>query len=120
MTIEALLFLSRGGEKREGADTLAVETLLGLVRGMRREGKRRGGRGANHVLGKGLAKCDLVALLDEVADSVGILVGVTGREPLVRHVEKGEVAAVLDGVGNGPPLLSGWVDASRVVRTCVE
>lgn len=76
--------------------------------------------GANHVLGEGLTKRDLVALLDKVTDSVGVLVRVAGCEPLVCHIEKRKVAAILDGVGDGPPLLGGWINTSRVVRARVQ
>lgn len=74
----------------------------------------------NHVLGEGLTECDLVTLLDKVTDGVGILIGVTGCEPLVCHVEEREVTAVLDDIGDGPPLFGSRVNTSRVVRTCVK
>lgn len=61
-----------------------------------------------------------MALLDEVTHGVGILVSITGCEPLVRHIEEREVAAVLDGIGDGPPLFGSRVNTSRVVRTCVQ
>lgn len=77
-------------------------------------------REANHILGKGLTECDLVALLDEVTDGVGILVGVTGREPLVCHVEERKVAVVLDDIGDGPPLFGSRINTSWVVRACME
>lgn len=61
-----------------------------------------------------------MALLDKVADSVGIFVCITGREPLVRHIEKRKVTAILDGIGDGPPLLGGRVNTSWVVCARVE
>lgn len=116
MTVEAPLFLGGGGEEGESADTLAVEALLGLVSGCR----GRDERGANHVLGEGLTKRDLVTLFDKVTDSVGVLVRIAGCEPLVCHIEKRKVAAILDGVRDGPPLLGGWINTSRVVCARVE
>jgi len=73
-----------------------------------------------HVLGEGLGQTGLVALLDEVAERVGILVGVAGSEALVGHVEEGVVVALLDGVADLPPLLLSRVDTSGVVCAGVE
>lgn len=61
-----------------------------------------------------------MALLDEEADWEGVLVGVTGREALVSHVEEGEVLALLDGIADLLPLLWGRVDTSGVVCAGVE
>lgn len=61
-----------------------------------------------------------MALLDKVTDGVGVFVRVTGREPLVRHIEERKVATILDGIGDGPPLLGGRVNTSWVVCACVE
>lgn len=61
-----------------------------------------------------------MALLDKVTYSVGVFVRVAGCEPLVSHIEKCKVAAILDGIGDGPPLLGGWVNTSRVVRARVK
>lgn len=61
-----------------------------------------------------------MALLDEEADGEGILVGVTGGEALVSHVEEGEVLARLDGIADLLPLLWGRVDTSGVVCAGVE
>jgi len=73
-----------------------------------------------HVLGEGLGQTGLVALLNEVAERVRILVGVTRREALVGHVEEGVVVALLDGVADLPPLLLGRVNTSRVVCAGVQ
>ena len=61
-----------------------------------------------------------MALLDEVADSESILVGVTTGKALVGHVEEGVVLALLHGVADGAPLLLSRVNTSRVVGTSVE
>lgn len=75
---------------------------------------------AYHVLGERSREAYVVALLDEEADWEGILVGVTGREALVSHVEEGVVLARLDGIADLLPLLWGWVDTSGVVCAGVE
>ena len=61
-----------------------------------------------------------MALLDEVAERVGILVGIARGEALVSHVEEGVVVALLDSVADLPPLLLGRVNTSRVVCAGVE
>jgi hypothetical protein len=74
----------------------------------------------HHVLGKGLAQSDVVALLDEVTGSKGILVSVTAGEALVGHVEEGEVALLLHDIANLAPLVLGGVNTGRVVGTGVQ
>lgn len=61
-----------------------------------------------------------MALLDEVADWKSILVGVTGGESLVSHIEESVVLSSLDGIGDLFPLLLSWVDTSWVVCASVE
>lgn len=61
-----------------------------------------------------------MALLNEVADSEGILVGVTAGKALVSHIEEGEVALLLDDVRDLLPLLLGRVNTGRVVSASVE
>lgn len=61
-----------------------------------------------------------MALLDKVAHGKRVLVNVARREALVRHVKEGEVARLLDGLGDLPPLLLRGVHASGVVRAGVE
>lgn len=73
-----------------------------------------------HVLGEGLGKGDVVTLLDKVTDWESILVGVTGGESLVSHIEESIVSTLLNGVGDLLPLLLGWVDTSWVVCASVE
>ncbi|KAI6768913.1 hypothetical protein HG531_011102 [Fusarium graminearum] len=73
-----------------------------------------------HVLGERLAKSNVVALLNEVANSESILVGVTTGKALVSHVEEGEVTLLLDDVRDLLPLLLGRVNTSGVVSTGVE
>ena len=58
-----------------------------------------GGKSTHHVLGERLAEGDVVALLNKVADSKGVLVGVTAGETLVGHIEEGKVATLLDDGG---------------------
>lgn len=73
-----------------------------------------------HVLGEGLAQSDVVALLNEVADSKSILVGVTAGKTLVGHVEEGKVLLLLDDIRDLLPLLLGGINTSRVVGASVE
>jgi hypothetical protein len=74
----------------------------------------------HHVLGKGLAQSDVVALLDEVTGSKGILVGVTAGKALVGHIEEGEVALLLHDIADLAPLVLGGVNTGRVVGTGVQ
>jgi hypothetical protein len=99
LRVDALLLIGIGADHGEGTDTLAVET---------------------HVLGKGLAQSNVVALLNEVADSESILVGVTASKTLVGHVEEGKVLLLLDDIGDLLPLLLGGIYTSRVVGAGVE
>lgn len=68
-----------------------------------------------HVLGERLAKSRKMTLLDEVAESKGILVSVTTGEALISHVEEWVVVALLDSIADGAPLLLGGINTSRVV-----
>jgi hypothetical protein len=115
--VDTLLLLWRLSKDRERTNTLAVKTLYALsatgIAGLKRTT-------TNHVLGERLAEHNLVALLDEVTESVGILVGITGGESLVGHVEQREVTASLDGVADRPPLLGSGVNTSGVVRAGVQ
>lgn len=99
LRVDSLLLVGVLGDNGEGTDALTVET---------------------HVLGEGLGQADVVALLDEVADGKGILVGVARGETLVGHVEEGVVASLLDGIADLPPLSLGRVDTSGVVGASVE
>lgn len=74
----------------------------------------------HHVLGERLAEGNVVALLNEVTDSEGILVGVTAGKALVGHVEEGEVALLLDDIRDLLPLLLAGVNTSGVVGASVE
>lgn len=99
LRVDTLLLVGVGAHDGESTDTLAVET---------------------HVLGEGLGKADVVALLDKVADGEGILVDVARSETLVGHVEEGVVALVLDDSLDLLPLLGSGVDTSGVVGAGVE
>jgi hypothetical protein len=99
LRLNALLLLGVLADKREGTDTLAVQT---------------------HVLGEGLAQSDVVALLDEVTGSEGILVSVTAGKALVGHVEEGEVVLLLHDIADLAPLGLGRVDTGGVVGAGVE
>lgn len=61
-----------------------------------------------------------MALLNEVADSKGILVNVATGKTLVSHVEEGKVALLLGDLGDLLPLLLRGVNASGVVSAGVE
>jgi hypothetical protein len=76
--------------------------------------------GTYHVLGERLAKSNVVALLNKVANSESILVGVTTGEALVSHIEEGEVTLLLDNIRDLLPLLLARVNTSGVVSTSVE
>jgi hypothetical protein len=99
LAVDASLLLRVGSGQRERANALAVET---------------------HVLGKGLAERNLVALLDEVADGKGILDCRARGKTLVSHVEEGEELLLLANIGDFGPLLFGRVNTGRVVGAGVE
>ena len=61
-----------------------------------------------------------MALLDKVPQRIGILRGIAGGEPLVGHVKQGKVAASLNGIAYGPPLLGSRIDARRVVSAGMQ
>lgn len=61
-----------------------------------------------------------MSLLNKVADWESVLVGITGSESLVSHVEESVVLSILDGLGDLLPLLDSWVDTSWVVCASVE
>lgn len=113
LRVDALLLSGVFADEREGTNTLAVETLvIQLVIEMH---KAPGANATHHVLGERLAEGNVVALLHEVTDGKSILIGVTTGEALVGHVEEGEVALLLNDIGDLPPLLRGGVNASGVV-----
>ncbi|KAL3702849.1 hypothetical protein TMatcc_000161, partial [Talaromyces marneffei ATCC 18224] len=78
------------------------------------------GERTNHVLGKALAQSNVVALLNKVARRKSILVGVTGSEALVSHVEESEVLLLLDHITDLTPLFRGWVNTSRVMSASMQ
>lgn len=61
-----------------------------------------------------------MSLLDEVAESESVLVGVTTGETLVSHVEEWVVATLLYNVADGPPLLLSGVNTGGVVCASVQ
>lgn len=73
-----------------------------------------------HVLCKALCKARLMSFLDKVPQCKSITVCVTACKALISHVEKWVVAAFLDRIRNGLPLILCGINACRVVRTCVE
>lgn len=97
--LDALLLLGVLADEGESTNALAVET---------------------HVLGKALAQSDVVALLDEVAGSEGILVSVTAGEALVGHVKEGEVLLLLQDIADLAPLSLGGIDTGGVVCASVK
>lgn len=54
-----------------------------------------------HVLGKGLRQQDVMALLNEVANSPGVTVNVSARKALIGHVEEHEQVSLLQGAQKG-------------------
>jgi hypothetical protein len=99
LTLDTSPFLGVGADEGEGSDTFSVET---------------------HVLGEGLSKGDLVALLNEVADSERVAGGVSRGKALVCHVEEGEKLLLFDEVGNFFPLGLGGIDTGWVVGASME
>ena len=73
-----------------------------------------------HVLGKALAQAEIVALLDEVTEGKGVLVGVAAGKALVGHVKEGEELLLLEDVRELLPLLRRGVNASRVVCASMQ
>ena len=61
-----------------------------------------------------------MALLDEVSDWESIFVRITGCETLVGHIEERIVSPSLDSLTNLLPLFNSGVNASGVVRACME
>lgn len=61
-----------------------------------------------------------MALLDEMPDSVGILISVTRGKALVSHVEERVVLAGLNSIRDTVPLLRGGIHTSWVVRAGVQ
>ena len=72
------------------------------------------------IFGERLSNAEFEALLNEVADSPGIVFEVAGRETLVSTVEEGEMFPCAYHLGDFHPLIAGGVDACRVVGTGVE
>lgn len=99
LRVDSLLLLGAVGHHAERADSLAVQT---------------------HVLGERLRQRQTVALLDEQPHRVRVLVRVTAREPLVRHVEERVMALLLEQLADLLPLLLCRVDSSRVVGARVQ
>ena len=57
---------------------------------------------------------------DKLAHRPGVVVEVAARKALIRAIEEREVALLEHHVCNLRPLFPGWVDAGRVVSTCME
>ena len=72
------------------------------------------------VFGKRLRDAEFEALVDEVADSPGVIFEIAGCEALVGAVEEGEVFPRADYLGEFDPLIAGGVDACGVVGAGVE
>ena len=72
------------------------------------------------VLGEGLEEHDVVSVLSEESEGVGVLVEVTGSEALVGIVETAEEILGLDDVEDLVPLGLSWVDTGWVVCAGVE
>lgn len=132
LRVDALLLSGVSADEGEGSDTLAVETLRyariyrisSLARAMKRPREGREPNvitgGTYHVLGEGLTQSNLMALLNKVAYSKGILVSVTTGEALVGHIKEGEMTLRLHNVGNLFPLFGSRIDTCRVVGASVE
>ena len=99
LTLNTSLLLGIGGDQRERADALTVQT---------------------HILREGLRHDDLVAFRHEVADRKSVASKITRSKALVGHVEEGEELLLLDNVGDLLPLLRSRVDTRGVVGASVE
>lgn len=73
-----------------------------------------------HVLRETLRQNRLMSLRNEMPQGEGVVVDVTGSEPLVGHVEEGEVFLLFDESGEFFPLFMGGVDTGRVVGAAGE
>ena len=73
-----------------------------------------------HDLGKGLSNDHFEALVEEKAETIGILIKVTGGEALISGIEEGVKLAALADVSNLLPLGVCWVNTGGVVGTSVE
>lgn len=72
------------------------------------------------VFGEGLRDAEFEALVDEVADSPGVIFEIAGCETLVGAVEEGEVFLCADHFGEFDPLFTGRIDACGVVGAGVQ
>lgn len=72
------------------------------------------------VFGKGLRDAEFEALIDEVANSPGVIFEIAGCETLVGTVEEGEVFLCAYYLGQFYPLFAGGVDACGVVGAGVQ
>ena len=72
------------------------------------------------IFGEGLGNAEFEALIDEIADSPGVIFEIAGCETLICAVEEGEMFPSAYHFGEFYPLFAGGVDACRVVGTGVE
>lgn len=72
------------------------------------------------VLGEGLGDHELVAVIQEDFDWLGVFHEVTSGVALVGSVENGENSLFKEKLGKGSPLFWGQIDSSWVVGTGVE
>ena len=61
-----------------------------------------------------------MALLDKVSERKGVLVCISRRKSLVRHIKECIVSSRLDSLADLLPLLRSWVDTSWVVSASVK
>jgi len=74
----------------------------------------------SHDLGEGLGDAHLESLVKEESEGLSVLVEVSSDESLVGDVEEGVKTLFLDDLGDGSPLVHGWVDSGGVVGAGVE
>ncbi|OAQ97853.1 hypothetical protein LLEC1_00024 [Akanthomyces lecanii] len=110
--VDALLLGGVLADNGKGTNTLTIETLRYDV--SESDESSAANQIPYHVLGEGLAQGNIVALLDKVADSKGVLVNVATGKSLIGHVEEGKVALLLGDLGELLPLLLRWVDTGGV------
>ena len=74
----------------------------------------------SHNLSEGLAHEELVALFDEISESLSVLVQTSGGESLVSSVEEAEKLLLLANFGDSLPFGKTGVNSSWVVGAGVE
>jgi len=62
----------------------------------------------------------LETLIEEVSESLTVLIEVAGYETLISGIEEWVKLSLLANDGDLFPLIKGWVDTSWIVSACME